>query len=105
MLRSNDFSGAGGHGHRLKSGLIRAPSKALTGAGFRATVPGRTYRGNAGIVTHKVQMLAPAGSVRSRFRLLTPFATNTYALPFIWFHGCTVPSGSPERIGRVGGQL
>jgi hypothetical protein len=56
-----------------------------------ASAAGATYGGNAGFVTHKVQMLAVAGLVRSRFQLLTLFVTSTYALPLIWFHGCTIP--------------
>jgi hypothetical protein len=70
---------------------------------FPGFCSGREHLGNAGIVTHKVQMLAPAGSSRSRFRVVTLFATNTYLLPFIWFHGCTISSRSPEPMGRVWG--
>jgi hypothetical protein len=72
--------------------LAPGPSKPLPDAGFGVTIRIPTCRGNAGLLTHKVQMLAPAGSGQSRFYLLTPVATGTYTYPFIWFHGCTVSS-------------
>ena len=48
-------------------------------------------------------MLAPLLFRVQPFWLLTLFTTDTYASPFIWFHGCTIPLRSPDDTGRAGG--
>jgi len=61
--------------------------------------------GNAWIVTHKVQRVALAAFERRPRFPLNPSATRTYNPALVWFHGCTIPYASPERIRRTGGYL
>jgi hypothetical protein len=60
-------------------------SKRLVGRWFWEISGGPFHDGNAELVTHKVQMLAPGGPERFRLFFLNSFATNTYALPYKWF--------------------